>query len=83
MKVTKTEKVWLILTAIFYFLYNLPHFPKYDDAPTAMIHALVTVVPLWVIVYVGLARVQRIYRLKSDETTGTLEEDPRDKEEVD
>ena len=81
MKVTKTEKIWLIAVIVFYFLYNLPFFPKYNEAVPTLVHAALTVIPLWVIIYIGMARVYRIYRLKSDETMGTLEDDPRDEAE--
>lgn len=66
MKVTKTEKIWLILTVVFYILYNLPGVPPYNQAIPTLIHALLTVVPIWVITYVGLAKVYRIYKLRDD-----------------
>ena len=66
MNVTKTEKIWLILTVIFYILYNLPGVPPYGEAIPTLIHALLTVVPIWIIVYVGLVRVYRIYKLRDD-----------------
>ena len=66
MKVTKTEKIWLILTVIFYILYNLPGVPPYGEAIPTLIHGLLTVVPIWIIVYVGLVRVYRIYKLRDD-----------------
>jgi len=67
MKMTKVEKVWFILVVLFYVLYNLPGVPPYYEAVPTMIHALLTVVPLWIIVYVGLARVYKTYKLKDDE----------------
>ena len=64
MKITKTEKIWLALTVIFYVLYNFPGIPGYYDAKGLIVHALLTVLPLWIVVYVGLIRVLRKYRLK-------------------
>ena len=67
MKMTKVEKVWFILVVLFYVLYNLPGVPPYYEAVPTMIHTLLTVVPLWIIVYIGLARVYKTYKLKDDE----------------
>ena len=64
MKITKTEIIWLALTVLFYVLYNFPGIPGYYDARGLIIHALLTVVPLWICVYVGLHKVLRKYRLK-------------------
>lgn len=64
MKITKTEIIWLALTVLFYVLYNIPGIPAYNDARGLLIHAALTVVPLWICVYVGLAKVLRKYRLK-------------------
>lgn len=70
MKITKMEKIWILLTAIFYVLYNLPGVPKFGDQVGAMVHALLTVVPLWIIVFVGTAKVYKIYALKDDDKKG-------------
>ena len=64
MKITKTEKIWLFLTVLFYVLYNIPCIPAYLDAKGLLIHGALTVVPLWICVYVGLFKVLRKYRLK-------------------
>ena len=64
MKITKTEKIWLALTVIFYVLYNFPGIPGYYDPKGLIIHALLTVLPLWIVVYVGLIKVLRKYRIK-------------------
>ena len=63
MKITKTEKIWIIVTAFFYILYILP-IPAYGDSTGMFIHAALTIVPLWLSVYIGLHRVYKIYRLK-------------------
>lgn len=64
MKLTKTEKIWLFLTVLFYVLYNIPGIPGYYDTKGLIIHALVSVVPLWICVYVGLFKVLKQYKLK-------------------
>lgn len=64
MKLTRTEIVWLALTLLFFVLYNLPGLPAYGDARGLIVHALATVVPLWICVYWGLFRIFRKFRLK-------------------
>ena len=64
MKITKAEKIWLFLTVLFYVLYNIPGIPAYLDARGLLIHGALTVIPLWICVYVGLFKVLRKYRLK-------------------
>ena len=64
MKLTKNEKRWLTLTLLFFALYNLPGIPGYHDARGLILHAVLTVLPLWICVYTGLFRVFRRYRLK-------------------
>lgn len=61
MKFTKTEKVWLAVVVLFYILYNLPMVPSYDSPIGTLVHALLTLVPLWVSVYIGLFKVARTY----------------------
>ena len=61
MKITKTEGIWLIITTILYIAYNIP------GQPTAtLIHAALTVVPIWVITYIFLPKVYRIYKLRNE-----------------
>ena len=64
MKITKTEKIWLALVVLFYLLYNFPGFPEYNDSVTTIIHGALTVIPIWVICYVGLVIVNRKYRIR-------------------
>lgn len=64
MKMTKAEKIWLALSVIFYFLYNLPGFPEYLDPTTSLYHGAATVIPLWIIAYVGMGIIYRVYELK-------------------
>ncbi len=66
MKVTKTEKIWLAVVVVFYLLYNLPGVPPYGQAIPTIIHGVLTVVPIWIIVYIGLARVYKIYKLRDE-----------------
>lgn len=64
MRVTKTEKIWLIVVALLYGLYNFPGVPAYNDSNAMFIHAALTVVPLWIAVYIGMAKVYKIYKIK-------------------
>lgn len=75
MKLTKTEKIWLIVVCIFYAAYNLPFVPHYSHARATIIHALLTLIPLWVSVYIGLRKVFRIYRLKQTQPEHLTKED--------
>ncbi len=59
MKLTKAEKIWLSVVVIFYILYNLPFFPKYYMPKAAIIHMLVTIIPLWVAIYIGFFKICR------------------------
>lgn len=52
----KTEKWWLGLVILFYALYNCPGVPPYGDAVTAIWHGALTLIPLWVISYVGMIK---------------------------
>lgn len=63
MKLKKSEKLWLIAVIGFYFLYNIPHFPAYGDTHGTLIHAVLTLIPLWVFVYVGMFKVFSEYPL--------------------
>ena len=77
MKLTKTEKIWIIVVAAFFILYNIPGVPPYGEPIPTFIHALLTVLPLWISVYIGLAKVYKIYKLRDDEdeTTSETKED--------
>lgn len=59
MKLTKAEKIWLAAVVIFYFLYNLPFFPKYYMPKAAIVHMVVTIIPLWVAIYIGFFKICR------------------------
>ena len=75
MKITKTEKIWLGAVILFYILYNLPFVPAYGHAKATILHAIITLIPLWVAIYVGLVKVCRIYRLRDDDAKKEKEED--------
>lgn len=67
MRVTKTEKIWLIVVTALFVLYNLPGVPPYGEAIPTLVHAALTVIPLWIAVYVGMHKVYKAYRLKDQE----------------
>lgn len=83
MKLTKAEKIWLTFVIIFFFLYNMPFFPAYNHSRATIIHALLTIAPLWFCVYLGLVRMCRKFKLKkgdisdpgSTPANGTVHED--------
>lgn len=74
MKITRAEKIWLGLIILFYALYNIPFFPAYGDAAGLIIHGALTIIPLWIVVFVGYPYINRIYKPK---------EDPKSKETMD
>lgn len=74
MKLTKTEKAWLTAVVILYVLYNLPGFPPYGNAKAAIIHGIVTLIPLWISVYIGFFKICKIYRLKKSSDSDKREE---------
>ncbi len=59
MKLTKAEKIWIAAAVIFYFLYNLPFFPKYYMPKVAILHMIITVIPLWIAIYIGFFKICR------------------------
>ena len=81
MKITKTEKIWLAVVPLFYIAYNLPFVPAYHDAKGAVIHGILTLIPLWIAIYVGLVKVCRIYKLKDENTAEDISESAAEKED--
>lgn len=67
MKVTKTEKIWLLIVTVLYLLYNLPGVPAYNEAVPTLVHGALTVIPIWVVIYVGMAKVYKIYKLRDED----------------
>lgn len=64
MKITRAEKIWLAVTVFFYLMYNLPGVPPYGEAIPTMVHALLTILPLWITAYAGMYKIYKIYRLR-------------------
>lgn len=81
MKITKTEKIWLGAVLFFYICYNLPFVPAYGQPKAALIHAVITLIPLWISIYVGLFKVCRIYRLKDIDSNNQASNETKAKEE--
>lgn len=67
MKLTRNEKIWLAVVAGFYILYNLPWVPRYGNAAGALVHGVLTLVPLWVAVFFGMFRMFREFPLRDKE----------------
>lgn len=65
MKLLKAEKIWLAICLLGYIFYNIPGFPKYGDAKTAIIHGVISLVWVWVANYLGVFIINRIYRLRN------------------
>ena len=64
MKLSKAEKYWLATSAAFFILYNLPGVPAFGDARGLLLHGLFTVVPLWIVTYLGMFAISRKRSLK-------------------
>lgn len=75
MKITKAEKIWLAVVIIFYVCYNLPFVPAYGNAHATIIHGLITLIPLWIAIYIGLFKVCKIYKIKDSEEETNEKED--------
>lgn len=71
----KTEKWWLGLVVLFYALYNLPGFPKYGESVTALWHGALTIIPLWVVIYVGMFKLNRQVKLKDVTNNSSMEKE--------
>jgi hypothetical protein len=74
MKLLKSEKLWIAAVATFFVLYNLPGVPAYGDARGLLIHALVTVLPLWIAVYVGLEKMGKVWQLRDEEQKSEIKQ---------
>ncbi|MBU4540799.1 MAG: hypothetical protein KJ774_06205 [Firmicutes bacterium] len=68
MRVTKTEKIWLVVVTVLYILYNFPGLPAYDEPVPMLIHGGLTLIPLWIAVYVGMHKVYKVYKLRDSKT---------------
>lgn len=67
MKISKNERIWLIVVVVLYILYNFPGFPAYHQPVATVIHGFITVVAIWIAVYIGLGKVYKEYPLKEEE----------------
>lgn len=73
-----TEKWWLALIVLFYALYNIPYFPEYGDSTAALWHGALTLVPLWIIVYGGLFKLNRQRKLDHEAISREFSEEGED-----
>jgi hypothetical protein len=72
----RTEKWWLGLVVLFYILYNLPGVPSYHDPKATLIHGALTIIPLWIVTFVGMSVVHKQRKLKhTTEVVETLSRD--------
>ncbi len=67
MKISKMEKIWLFTVVLFFVLYNLPGVPAYGDSKGMLIHGVVTIIPLWIAVYIGMIVINKRGSGKKDE----------------
>ena len=64
----KAEKAWLISVIVWFVLYNLPFVPAYGNAKAAILHGIITLVPLWLSVYIGIFKICKILKLREDKS---------------
>ncbi|MDO4554185.1 MAG: hypothetical protein Q4B70_03455 [Lachnospiraceae bacterium] len=67
MKITKVEKIWLLIVVVLYVIYNIPGFPKYGDSFMCLVSGLILVGGIWVVIYIGMSKVYKIQKLKEEE----------------
>jgi len=67
LKISKNERIWLIVVVVLYILYNFPGFPAYGQPVATVVHGVITVVAIWIAVYIGLGKVYKEYPLKEEE----------------
>jgi hypothetical protein len=48
---------------LFFVLYNLPGVPHLGDPHATIIHGALTILPLWIVVYVGMIKLNRQRKL--------------------
>lgn len=66
MKITKKEKIWLGLSLLFLALYYMPGLPEYLDSKGLLIHAALTLIPFFLISWVGNVMINKLYKLKDE-----------------
>lgn len=66
MVITKFEKIWLAITVILFVAYNIPGFPAYGDIMGCLISGLILVGGIWIVIYVGMAKLYKVQQLNED-----------------
>lgn len=67
MKITKFEKIWLVVVLVLFLLYNFPGFPAYGDVKGCLLSGLLLVGGIWIAIYVGMKKLYQIQKLKEEE----------------
>ena len=67
-KLRKTEIIWLISVILFFVFYNLPFVPPYGNPVAAIVHGILTLVPLWLSVYIGFFKICKLFKIKGDKS---------------
>lgn len=67
-KLRKVEIAWLISVILFFVLYNLPFVPPYGKPVAAIVHGILTIVPLWLSVYIGFFKICKLFKIKGDKS---------------
>lgn len=73
MKLNKREKLWLGSVLFFFIMYNMPFLPGYNNTAGTLVHGALTLIPLWICVYVGLFKISDAN--PSDTMTAKLSDD--------
>lgn len=66
-KIKKAEIIWICVVALFYILYNFPGIPKYGDSSGMIKHALFTIIPLWISLFLGQGFMNKLYVLREED----------------
>ena len=67
MKITKKEKWWLGISLLFLALYYMPGLPPYLDSRGLLIHAALTLIPFFLVSWIGNAMINKNYKLKDND----------------
>ena len=77
-----TERWWLALIVLFYLLYNMPYYPEYGDSNAALWHGALTLIPLWITVYAGLFRLNKMRQLDKEAISREFDDEGEDLNDV-
>ena len=66
MKVTKKEIIWLCLSLLFLVLYYMPGLPAYLDSKGLLIHGVLTLIPFFLVSWIGNAMINKLYKLRDE-----------------